>query len=122
MAIICRVGYCKTCANLRNPRTGQIFLAYGSTRKNYFVVKAERNGIIGFVPFIYKAKFNGQNVIIEKSCAMYGCGVERRLEKSNGYNYWFYYVKEFTREIWTLETYNALVLLKHDLFTKDFEI
>jgi len=122
MPTICRVGYCQFCANSRNPRTGQLFLAYGSTRQDYIVLAAERNGMIGYVPHIYKAKFNGQNVIVEKSCSMYGCGVDRKWQTSNGVHYWYYYIKEFKKEIWTLDTYNALVMLKHNIFTKGYEI
>ena len=122
MPIICRVGFCQNCANLRNPRTGQLFLAYGSTKQDYIVLTAQRNGMLGFVPHIYKAKFNGQNVIIEKSCAMYECGVDRKFQKSGGVSYWYYYVKEFKKEIWTIATYNSLVQLKHDIFTRGYEI
>lgn len=120
--IITRIGYCPICANLRNPRTGQQFLAYGSTHHEYHILEAQRNGCIGYVPHIYKAKVIGSNVVVEKSCAMYGCGVDRRWEKRGGYEYWFYFVKGFKKEMWTLETWNALVQLKHNIFTLQYEI
>lgn len=120
--IITRIGYCPFCANTRNPRTGQEFLAFGSSHNEYHVLEAQRNGSIGYVPHIYKGKINGTNVIVEKSCAMFTCGVDRKLKHSNGLKYYYYFVKEFKREIWTLETWNALVCLKHNFFTKDYEI
>jgi len=119
MATVTRVGYCPHCANSRSPRTGQQFIAFGSTSNEYHVLEAIRNGMIGYTPHIYKAKFrNDGKVNIQKSCGMYECGVDRQWRGS----YWYYYVKEFTHEVWTLETWNALVLLKHDQFTQMYEI
>lgn len=118
--IITRVGWCDICANSRNPRTGQKFLAYGSTHHSYHVLEAERNGQIGFVPHIYKLeKKIGDNLVIFRCCGMYGCGVERKWEKSG---YWFYYPKEWKREIWTVAQWEALVYLKNNLFTKQYTI
>lgn len=119
MATITRIGYCPNCASSRNPRTGQHFIAFGSTSNGFHVIEAIRNGVIGYVPHIYKAKFkNDGTVIVQKSCSMYECGADRSWQ--NGY--WFYYIKEYQKEIWTLETWNALVLLKHNQFTLMYEI
>lgn len=119
MATITRVGYCPHCASNRSPRTGQQFIAFGSTSNQFHRLEAVRNGIVGYVPTIYKAKFrNDGKVIVEKSCAMYECGVDREWRGSC----WFYYIKSYKKEIWTLETWNALVLLKHDQFTQMYEI
>lgn len=120
--IITRVGFCIECANAQRPKTGQQFLAYGSTSNKFHVLKAERNGKLGFVPHIYKAKFVGDNVIVEKSCGMYPCGVERQFVKDGYGGHWYYFVRSYERVIWTLETWNALVMLKHDVFTKQYEI
>lgn len=119
MAIITRIGYCPCCASSHSPKTGQQFIAFGSKRNDYFVTEAQRNGIIGYVPHIYKAKFlNNGHVSVEKSCAMYECGCDREWKGK----YWWYFIKEWKKEVWTLETWNALVLLKHNIFTKDYEI
>lgn len=115
--IITRVGYCPICEKSRNPRTGQKFLAFGTHTQQWHVKIAYQNGVIGMTPHTYKAKINGQNVIVEISCAMYGCGCERRIE-NNG---WFYFInpKSYRREIWTINRWNSLVLYKHDA---DYEI
>lgn len=118
MAIICRIGYCQYCANSRSPRTGQHFLAYGSTAKSYHVLNSIRNGKIGFVPHLYKAKIQGNKVKILKSCAMDGCGVDVEWTNSQ----WYYQVRKWKYDIWTLETWEALLLLKHNVFTYEYEI
>lgn len=123
MSIICRIGFCPICAKEGRPQINQIFLAFGSTSNDYHVLKAECNGYRpGYCPHIYKAKINGENVIVEKSCAMYGCGVDKKIKYQDGHGYDYYYVKGFNREIWTLETWNALVQLKHNEFTRMYEI
>lgn len=118
--IITRVGHCPLCVLTKSPRTDQAFLAYGSTSKKYNVLYAERNGRIGYTPHIYKGKIVGDNVIVEKVCAMYGCGVDRKPE----IDHWFYFTKSdaWTREIWTLKTWQALIDLKHNDFTYMYEI
>lgn len=119
MATITRIGYCPNCASSRRPITGQQFIAFGSTSNEFHVLEATRVGMCGYVPHVYKAKFrNDGKVIVQKSCSMYECGVDRSWQGSH----WFYYIKEYTKEIWTLETWNALVLLKHNQFTKMYEI
>lgn len=115
--IITRVGHCSLCEKTRQPRTGQKFLAYGSHKQQWHVMEADHNGRIGYTPHIYKGKVNGENVIVEIACAMYGCGCDRKWEK----DYWFYFIKheDYRREIWSLERWNALVLYKHD---RDYEV
>lgn len=116
MTIITRLGYCPHCERNRNPRGGQIFLAYGSTFNKYHVLIAQNNGVIGYTPHIYKLeKVIGRNVIVLKSCAMYPCGVKREAGD-------YFSVRAWEREVWTLETWNALVNLKHNWFTKRYEI
>lgn len=110
MTIITRVGFCPLCALSNAPKTGQHFLAYGSTSKAYHVMEAENFGRIGFVPHIYKGKINGANVIVEISCAMYPCGADRQKEETG----LFYFIKQWRREIWTIERWNSLVIYKHD--------
>ena len=117
--IITRVGWCEECAKLRNPRTGQQFLAFGQTHHCYHIREAQRLGQIGFVPHIYKLeKKLGENLVILKSCAMYGCGADRKWERE----YWQYFIKSWKREVWTVKQWEALVYLKHNQFTKQYEI
>ena len=113
--IITRTGYCPLCERSRSPRGGQLFLSFGSTH-GYHVSTADYNGVIGMVPHIFKGKRVGENMIVYISCAMYECGVDKRLHESSTDEFpcWYYYVKEFRREIWTIEQWNALVLYKHD--------
>ncbi len=120
MSTITRVGFCPRCELTRRPKTGDLFVAFGSTSKNYHLLEAERYGKSGFVPTIYKAKFVGENVIVHKACGMYSCGADKRRTKE-GY---VYFIREdsWKREVWTLETWNALVRLKHDEFTQMYEI
>ena len=121
---ITRIGYCELCANNHNPKVGQQFLAFGSSSNEFHVMEAERTSRhFGYVPHMYKLdKVNGTEVIVLKSCAMYPCGCDRRLESSKRQQYWFYFIKTWKREVWTLETWNALVMLKHNQFTKEYEI
>ena len=110
MKTITRVGYCPHCEQSRSPRGGQTFWAYGSDHKTYREIKAERNGRIGYVPTNYKAKLVGENVIVEKSCAMVGCGVGIKIINNEEWCY----IKHWTREIWTIREWNALVGYKRD--------
>lgn len=120
LLIITRIGYCPECAKKHFPFKGQIFLPFGSTSDDYKPKKAKKSGIYGFVPTTYclieKLKHN--KVLIEKSCAMLGCGIER--EDKHGVP-WYVYTK-FQKEIWSVQRWNSLVLLKRDLFTRDYEI
>ena len=109
--IICRTGYCPLCERSQNPKSGQQFLSFGA-KYGYHVDVAQHNGKIGMTPHIYKGKVFHDNVIVEIACAMYECGVSRVLEEENGQKFWFYYVTDFRREIWTTERWNALVLFK----------
>lgn len=123
MSTITRIGFCPICAKEGRAQIDQIFLAFGSTSNNYHVLRAQRQGYRpGYVPHIYKAKLLGENVIIRKSCAMYECGVDMQIKFADGYDFEYYFVKKWTREVWTLKTWNSLVLLKHNEFTNMYEI
>jgi len=112
--IITRVGYCPLCARNHEPKGGHLFLAHGTTSNRYKVVEADHNGRIGFTPHIYKGKLFENNVIVEIACSMYGCGCDKRLEK----DVWFFFIKEWRKEVWSIERWKALVLY-HD---KNYEI
>lgn len=117
--VICRIGYCTLCALSQSPKINQTFLAYGSTSNAYKVLETERNGLIGFVPHLYKlTKTLGENCIVLKSCSLYECGVGKKWE-NDGY---IYYVKDWIKEVWEVKTWNSLVLLKHNHFTKMYEV
>ena len=113
MTTITRVGFCPHCFRDHKPITGQVFLAFGVSSNLYKVNKANRIGQEGFTPHTYKLiKVIGSNVIIEKACGMYTCGVDREWTNDS---YWFYF---FTKESWErviypVERWNALVLLKN---------
>lgn len=113
MTTITRVGFCPKCAKESRPRTGQAFRAFGSSRNKYFVAEAARSGLPGFVPFIYKMdKLLGENVILHRICSMDECGAH--WEKENGV--WKIYPNHdrWERLVYSLTTWNALVLYKHD--------
>lgn len=124
METITRVGFCQKCADAKRPQNGQYFLVYGSTHHQFKVLQAEVTWKhqYGYVPHVYKlVTINHPTGIatINKSCAMHECGVAVKPE-AGGSN--FFYVKEWTVEKWKLESWEALKKLKHNFFTKDYEI
>lgn len=122
-SIICRIGYCMQCAEWHNPHTDQLYLAYGSKSNEYKLNVAQRNGTFGFVPHIYKlAKVIDQVVDVEICCSMYECGVKRERRTDQGFSFWFYTPKGFRKETWPLERWNSLVLLKRNVFTRQYQI
>lgn len=122
MTTITRIGYCPICAVNQRPSSGQIFLAYGTTGQMYHVLQAGacRHNQYGYVPHTYKLKkiIGNGDVVILKSCSMHECGVDVEIQGNTSY----FFIKEWTQEVWTLETWNALVMLKHNQFTKMYEI
>lgn len=122
-SIICRIGYCPQCEKWHNPHNGQYYLSYGSKRNEYKLAEATRNGTFGYVPHIYRLmKINDQMVDLEISCSMYECGVKKERRTEHGFSFWFYTVKEFQKETWPLARWNALVLLKNNVFTRQYKI
>ena len=123
MNTITRIGFCPICAKEKRPQAGQTFLAWGSTHQNYRVLEtgACHHNKYGFVPHTYRLKkiIGNGDVIIEKSCSMDECGVDFKHE---GKNTLYYFIKEWKTEVWKVETWNALVLLKHNQFTKEYEV
>ena len=123
MQTITRIGFCPLCEKEHRPVTGNFFLVFGSTHNCYKVLEAEVSWKhhYGYVPHIYHlVSINHTNgmATIRKSCAMHECGVELRYR--NGTNY--YEVKKWKTELWKLECWNALIGLKHNFFTKDYQI
>ncbi len=117
--ILCRVGYCAECALWHRPSTGDIFVAYGSTSKDFKVMKSTRNGLDGYVPHIYMiGEVIGRSIVIFKSCAMYHCGVNRKW-KGDRYHY---HIKEWQRDIMSAEQWNQLINYKDDASAKLYRI
>ena len=112
MTIVTRVGWCEECAKQHRPKTGDFFLVYGFAHHSFHMEVAERYGRVGFTPHIYKLDKNlGENVTVLKSCAMYGCGVDRKWDINE---YWFYFVKAYKKEIWETKQWNGLLTLERD--------
>lgn len=106
--IITRPGFCPKCAKNEQAKTDKDFLVYGSNGWHHR--KAKQNSRYwGYVPHIYKLnKVIGQNVIVLRCCAIEGCGSEWKLVE----NQWMITIDQanYTRMIYTLEKWNALVL------------
>lgn len=124
MTTITRIGFCPECAKHRRPETGSIFLAFGTTHQKFKVLIAGscQHHPYGYVPHTYQlVKIIGNgDVIVEKSCSMYECGVDAEYIKEQNSN--FFFIKSWKREVWTLATWNALVELKHNCFTQNYEL
>lgn len=110
--IITRIGFCLDCNLQRRPQTDHPFLVYGST-SGYHHRFAQRIGMYGFVPTIYElVKTIGENVIVNKLCSIEGCGSE--WYNSNGVWYLQPIKGRWKREMYTIQSWNALVVWKHD--------
>lgn len=111
--IITRIGFCLTCHKALRPKTEQICLLYGS--HGYKVHHAIRIGHFGFVPTLYKLiKVTNEEVIIEKCCSMFECGVDRKWKFKDGLGYWLYQAEKWERQIFTLNQWNGLVQWKNE--------
>lgn len=114
--IITRIGFCSLCFKEHRPHIEDLFLTFGSN--GYHLRYATRNGLWGFCPHIYKLiKVIGENVVVERACAMYGCDVDREWKLDPSGDYWLYGVltHAWKRQIYTLAQWNALVLWKNEL-------
>lgn len=108
---ITRVGFCPHCEQARRPHTGQWFLAFG-TDHGYKALQAQRIGVYGYTPHIYIANIVGKNVIADRVCAMQHCGT---VIKKFGQEYMLVIDKtRLIREIYSLETFKALIFWKND--------
>lgn len=113
--IITRIGFCPNCYKEKRPHIFDDFLVVGSTGEHH--KKAGRNGNWGFTPHIYKlVKTVGANVIVDRACAMYLCGVTMKQKIANGYIETEYFVDktQWVRQIYTREQWDGLLLWKHD--------
>ncbi len=111
--ILCRIGYCPHCVKEGSPHTNQVFLVYGSTTNDYKAIKASWTPRFpGFTPHIYKPKLVGENVIVQRVCAMNGCGVYPQVTQ-DGVMY-LIDQKLWIREIYTIQQWNSLVMWKRD--------
>ena len=110
--IFTRVKFCQKCYNKNYPKSGQVFLAYGTTHNCLIAKYATRNGKRGFTPHILILdKVIGGMVKYEALCSI--CGT-----KEKGDEYYFLY-DDFRKEEISIKEWNAWVLYKGD---KDFEI
>lgn len=118
--IITRIGFCPECYKTRSPKTDQKFLVFGNHTNQFHVRFANCTPPYwGFTPHIYEIHKNlGENVVVLKSCAMDGCGVTFKWDIDQ----WLFVIKKHQREVWTLEKWQSLVELKHNTFTKIYEI
>lgn len=108
-----RVFYCKECAERGRPRTGQEFMAYGSSHAKYKALKAQNWGVEGFTPHTFVIERATDGIVTTSSaCCMYGCGVDKELRN----NTWWYFIKKDAWHIVTFKVsdWNSLVLYKGD--------
>lgn len=111
--IICRTGWCSICHKENRPHSQDLYLAYGSSHKDFDIRYALGNGTRGFTPHLYKLiKPIGENVVIEKACSF--CDVDI-WEAEGIWNYKVYY----KRSMMFLKDWNSLVLYRRD---HDYEI
>lgn len=92
-----------------------MFIVFGASSNSYKGVRATRNGMKGFVPFIYEFdRLMGDTVYYLKTCCMCGCGAY--LAKNDGKTF-IYLDDEKTEECYTtLKNWNSLVLYKDETF------
>ena len=110
--IITRTSFCEYCFKEDRPNIKTICMIHGSKSNKYKTYKAVRNTYTpGFVPFVYKVdKIIGQNVTGWRICSVNGCGVEDYLENHSLY---YRFIQDYwERFCYSLERWNALVLLK----------
>lgn len=88
MTAISRIMYCPNCYNEGYPRTGELFILWGSRRRYFFIQEAQRKGVRGFTPHIltYIGLDEKGLAKIEVTCGMNGCGVNISQSKT-GYNF-----------------------------------
>lgn len=110
--MITRTAFCPSCYYWGYPRTGVLFVVYGSTRQSLIVRSALRYGKRGFTPHIfhYQGIFNGF-VRVEKYCCIHNCDVSIRKDKKQGY-----LIRVLSSEVllMSLKDWNALQFLKGD--------
>jgi hypothetical protein len=112
MATITRVGFCPECFKEARPKTGQSFLAIGSSSGTFVALRAIRNGRRGFTPHLYLLSNPiGDKYYFHSMCCMCGCG--SYLQEEEGKKFLCLDENKWTpRQEITLKNWNALVLFK----------
>lgn len=78
---LCRTQYCPICAANGRPYMGDVFVLYGRTSGNILIdecqdrVKARDYGFTPHLLTILDRDLKNKQVVIEKVCAMHGCGI-----------------------------------------------
>ena len=75
MTMITRVSFCSKCYEKNQPKTGQMFIAFGHRQQILVGKVVRRNGVRGFVPTIYEfQRLTNDTVYFVKLCCMEDCG------------------------------------------------
>ena len=112
--IICRTSFCPYCLKAGRPHIGDMFFAHGSYNDKFHIRYAGINGIPGFTPFNYRIiKVIGENIILERSCAMLDCGINFWVNNDKAVEF-FIRPEAWQRLTWPLTRWNGLVLWKND--------
>lgn len=104
-----RIAFCRKCARENRPKTGNLFLAYGSTSKQFLEMEAQHNGIEGFTPHTYEVFTREGKIYARRACAMNECGTGYRKNEAGG-KVWTLYGSAWS--LWeeiTLSNFKALV-------------
>lgn len=70
-----RTSFCPRCQAEGRPKTGDLFVVWGESRKTLLVYEAHRNGRTGFTPHTFEFKrLVDKTVYYDVACSMVGCG------------------------------------------------
>lgn len=86
--LFCRVGYCPKCAEKKQPKKGQYYLAIGSNG-SHVNISLKDSKHKGFSPHIFRKRYESNTVVYcDMICCMLDCGVYReRNEKEQVFEY-----------------------------------
>ena len=112
MTTITRIGYCEKCAKEHRPKTGESFLAFGSSSQTWKPLMAKRNAIRGLTPHNYlMTAHNDEEVAFHKMCCV--CGSYEEYNEEAKILYVVLNERAWSEvEVIRLEDWNALVLFK----------
>lgn len=106
---ITRTAYCPQCAQLSRPLSGDFFLLHGRDSKTYRVEQCDHHvsgKVVGYTPHLFtKLKVDNGMVVVQKVCAMNGCGVVL-YETKEGFEFTIRYQSIYAM---TVKDWNALV-------------
>jgi len=93
---VTRVGFCMKCRKADRPKTGDEFIAFGSTSKQFLEKEAQHNGLAGLTPHTYKIFTKDGKIWVQSACAMNHCGVGY-YEDEKGVKHWAMYEKSWSK-------------------------